>query len=180
MEVSLSQRAKALFFVCLNLFAATSIVFLNKAVLSVFGFHYVFALAFVHALFTAAGMWAFGWCGMFELKRLPRSTTLPLATAFVGYIVSWNMSLRVNPVGFYQLSKIMITPVVMAFELGLNGKWPSKAEQAAIAILCVGVFFATVTDPHLQANLYGLVIGMGAVVFTAVYQVCLSYSPCDD
>ena len=35
---------------------------------------------------------------------------VPLAAAFVGYIVFWNLSLQSNPVGFYQLSKIMVRP----------------------------------------------------------------------
>ena len=41
---------------------------------------------------------------------------LPLACAFVGYIVLWNICLRVNSVVFYQLSKIMITPGVVILQ----------------------------------------------------------------
>ena len=41
----------------------------------------------------------------------------PLAAAFVGYVVFWNLSLQVNSVGFYQLSKIMVLPTVAALEV---------------------------------------------------------------
>lgn len=41
----------------------------------------------------------------------------PLAAAFVGYVVFWNLSLQMNSVGFYQLSKIMVLPSVAALEV---------------------------------------------------------------
>ena len=76
-----------------------------------------------------------------------------------------------NPVGFYQLSKVMVTPAVMALEVLLGGSWPSRLEQSAVVVLTLGVALATVTDPHLQANTGGLLIGAAAVCFSAVYQV---------
>ncbi len=44
----------------------------------------------------------------------------PLAAAFVGYVVFWNLSLQVNSVGFYQLSKIMVLPTVAALEVNIH------------------------------------------------------------
>ena len=171
MQGPLLFRAKAVAYVALNIGSGTSIVFMNKLVFSVLGFSYIYALAFVHTAVTAMGMWGFGWCGVFEPRPLPLQSILPLAGSFLGYIVFWNLSLRVNPVGFYQLSKIMITPTVVALEVALNSKWPSKAEQAAIVTLCAGVSLATITDPHLQADVGGLLVGAAAVLFAAVYQV---------
>ncbi len=46
-----------------------------------------------------------------------RMQVAPLAAAFVGYVVFWNLSLQVNSVGFYQLSKIMVLPTVAALEV---------------------------------------------------------------
>ena len=171
MQGPLLCRAKAVAYVALNIGSGTSIVFMNKLVFSVLGFSYIYALAFVHTAVTAMGMWGFGWCGVFEPKPLPLQSILPLAGSFLGYIVFWNLSLRMNPVGFYQLSKIMITPTVVALEVALSSKWPSKAEQAAIVTLCAGVSLATITDPHLQADAGGLLVGAAAVFFAAVYQV---------
>ena len=45
-----------------------------------------------------------------ELIALVVMQVAPLAAAFVGYVVFWNLSLQVNSVGFYQLSKIMVLP----------------------------------------------------------------------
>jgi hypothetical protein len=41
--------------------------------------------------------------GMFQHKSLRSRQVLPLAAAYVGYIVLCNLSLKVNTVGFYQV-----------------------------------------------------------------------------
>jgi solute carrier family 35 protein E3 len=71
---------------------------------------------------------------------------LPLAAAFVGYIVFWNLSLQLNSVGFYQLSKILIAPAIIILEAVWFSKLPSRLELAAVALLCIGVTLATVSD----------------------------------
>lgn len=42
--------------------------------------------------------------GMFSHKSLRARQVAPLAFAYVGYIVLCNLSLKVNTVGFYQVS----------------------------------------------------------------------------
>lgn len=71
---------------------------------------------------------------------------LPLAAAFVGYIVFWNLSLQLNSVGFYQLSKILIAPAIIILEAVWFSKLPSRLELSAVALLCIGVTLATVSD----------------------------------
>ena len=90
-----------------------------QAVFTIFNFHYIYALTCIHAVTTCAGMWTFSYCGLFETKSLPVLRVLPLAAAFVGYIVFWNLSLQTNPVGFYQLSKIMVCLVAAQLEQGV-------------------------------------------------------------
>ena len=75
---------------------------------------------------------------------------LPLAAAFVGYVVLWNLSLQLNPVGFYQLAKIAITPAVLAIEAVFYAKRPTRLELTAVGILCVGITLATVTDDQAR------------------------------
>lgn len=168
---ALAERIKTGLYLLMNILSGTSIVFANKAVFSLFHFRFIYALTFTHAVVTAVGMSLFCTVGLFELKHLPMLQVLPLAAAFVGYIVFWNLSLQINPVGFYQLSKIMITPAVVMIEMLILKKYPSKGEQAAISFLCIGVALATVTDPSVYANVVGLSVGAMAVGFTAVYQV---------
>ena len=74
----------------------------------------------------------------------------PLAAAFVGYVVLWNLSLQLNPVGFYQLAKILIAPAVIAIEAAFYAKRPTRNELLAVCVLCVGVTMATVTDDQAR------------------------------
>ena len=84
--------------------------------------------------------------GLHELRQALLRQVFPLAAAFVGYVVLWNLSLQLNPVGFYQLAKIAITPAIIAIEAAFYAKRPTRAELAAVAVLCMGVALATITD----------------------------------
>ncbi len=72
---------------------------LVQAVFQTFGFKFTCALTWVHTIFTLFGMRAFLAFGMFEPKQLPQLQLVPLAAAFVGYIVLNNLSLNLNTVG---------------------------------------------------------------------------------
>ena len=74
---------------------------------------------------------------------------LPLAAAFVGYIVFWNLSLQLNSVGFYQLSKILIAPAIITIEAVWFKKVPTRMEVAAVSLLCLGVALATIADAEV-------------------------------
>ncbi len=76
-----------------------------------------------------------------------------------------------NTVGFYQLSKICITPAVLVFDAVTSKTYPSRREIAAVSILCIGVTLATVADGSVSTNLVGFLIALAAICTTAVYQV---------
>ncbi|KAK9834834.1 hypothetical protein WJX81_002364 [Elliptochloris bilobata] len=165
------EQARAIAYLLLNLLSGTGIVFANKLVLSVLDFHFVYALTFVHSVVTMFGMGSFAAAGMFEVKVLRAWQVFPLAAAFVGYVVLWNLSLQLNPVGFYQLAKIAITPAIIAIEAVFYAKRPTRAELAAVAVLCVGVTLATVTDDQVTTNTSGLMAAVAAILCIAVYQI---------
>lgn len=96
---------------------------------------------------------------------------LPLAAAYVGYIVLCNLNLNLNPVGFYQITKIAVAPAVLAIEAVAYGKRASPAVGGAVALVCAGVGLATVTDPQIASNAAGLGAGFGSVAATAMYQI---------
>ena len=75
---------------------------------------------------------------------------LPMAAAFVGYIVFWNLSLQLNSVGFYQLSKILIAPAIILIEAVWFKKVPTRLELASVGVLCMGVTLATVSDSEVR------------------------------
>lgn len=96
---------------------------------------------------------------------------VPLAAAYVGYIVLCNLNLNLNPVGFYQITKIAVAPAVLAIEALVYGRRASPAVGGAVALVCLGVGLATVTDPQIARGAAGLGAGFGSVAATAMYQI---------
>ncbi len=97
-----------------------------------------------------AGMYTFAALNLFQPKQLPKLKLLPLALAFVGYVVTQNVSLRLNTVGFYQISKISITPGVLVLEAVLFKRYPTTKELLSVVVVCLGVALATVTDTQVK------------------------------
>lgn len=118
-----------------------------------------------------AGMQLFLRFGIFEEKKVPRSKLFSLAAAYVGYIVLCNLNLNINPVGFYQISKIAVAPAVLAINSLFYGKHSSLRVISSICVVCLGVGLATVSDPEISSNLFGLLVGLGSVLATALYQI---------
>ena len=141
------------------------------AVFSVFKFHFTYALTFVHTVCTMIGMNGFLRAGLFEPKEVPKAKLAPLAAAYVAYIVLCNLNLNLNPVGFYQITKIAVAPAVLAIDAVVYKKQSSPRVVASVAVVCMGVGLATVTDPQISSNLVGLLVGFGSVVATALYQM---------
>lgn len=165
------QGFKAAGSLLLNVASTSAIVFANKAVFSIYLFKFLYALTLVHSIVTALGMLAFAALGFFQVKHLPLTETVPLALSFVGYVVFWNWSLKLNSVGVYQLSKVLITPAVVVLEIFVSGKYPSLKEVGSFIITCTGVAIATVSDQNLSANSLGLAMSGTAICFSALYQV---------
>ena len=82
--------------------------------------------------------------------------------------------MQLNTVGFYQLSKICITPAVLVFDAVTSKIYPTRKEIAAVCVLCIGVTLATVADGSVSTNLVGFLIAIAAICTTAVYQVLLT------
>ena len=91
-----ASRLRAGSYLALNVVSGVAIIFANKAVFSVYKFRFVYALTLTHAVTTALGSLLFAYFGLFTAKHLPARSIAPLALAFVGYVVFWNLSLQVR------------------------------------------------------------------------------------
>lgn len=89
----------------------------------------------------------------------------------MGYIVLCNLNLNINPVGFYQISKIAVAPAVLTIDWLLYGKRSSGEVMGSIGVVCLGVGMATVSDPEMSGDVFGLLVGLGSVLATALYQI---------
>ena len=155
-----------------NFASALFTIMANKYAMEVFPYpaaltaiHYLFSWACVAAL-HAGGVFARGTVGA-EHRRL-----------FYTLIVAWaccnalsNASLSKNSVGFYQLMKVLTTPIVVVVDFVWHGKRTTLGKATLLAIACCGIGVATVQDVKL--NLHGSLIAIASVL-TGVVQKTLN------
>lgn len=66
--------------------------------------------------------------------------------------------------------QIAVAPTVIVLDLLLFHIIPPVRVVLAVLVVCAGIGIATVTDDKIIRNLYGLAVGFGATVVTALYQ----------
>ncbi|KAB1997260.1 hypothetical protein ES319_D12G013000v1 [Gossypium barbadense] len=82
-----------------------------------------------------------------------------------------NLSLMLNSVGFYQISKLSMIPVVCFLEWLLNGKHYSSKVKMAVVVVVIGVGVCTVTD--VKINAHGFLCACVAVLSTSLQQISI-------
>merc|ERR1719409_2460421 len=100
---------------------------------------------------------------------MPFADSFRMAAAGVGSIGFMNISLHLNSVGFYQITKLAIVPATLAAQSLLFGVSTSTKIKLSLSILLLGLGLATVTD--VQLNAPGFVIGLLAVLTTTIFQL---------
>jgi len=146
-----------------NTVGAVAIIFVNKHVISAHGFSYVATLTTLHFIATA----------LFSMNIAARSVrTFDLAwftLATDASVIFMNLSLSINSVGIYQISKILLLPTNCIFEVLLFGRRFSFVATMSIATVMFGVSIATVSDVYVHAA--GLLAVGSAVLCSALHQV---------
>ncbi|GMH15745.1 hypothetical protein Nepgr_017586 [Nepenthes gracilis] len=105
-----------------------------------------------------------------------------LVSNATGYSVSkhvpvWELlCLMLNSVGFYQISKLSMIPVVCIMEWFLHSKRYSRDVKIAVLVVVIGVGVCTVTD--VKVNAKGFLCAAVAVLSTSLQQIShSSYKP---
>ncbi|KAH9673849.1 UDP-rhamnose/UDP-galactose transporter 1 [Citrus sinensis] len=86
-------------------------------------------------------------------------------------ITGMNFSLMLNSVGFYQISKLSMIPVVCVMEWILHGKKYCREVKMAVVVVVVGVGVCTVTD--VKVNAKGFICACVAVFSTSLQQISI-------
>ena len=101
-----------------------------------------------------------------------RSSTLGImvltATTALAPVLA-NYSLLLNSVGVYQLSKVLVTPAIVAFERMRGGGKLSRERLACLALVSIGVTVVTVSD--VAVNFYGLLVAVINILVAGYYKV---------
>lgn len=163
------NRMRIPFYLFLNGASSIGIVFANKVVFQIFKFKYGTLLTFIHFVFTFLGLEVCRNLGVFERKSVSWKGLLPLCVSFCGFVALTNLSLVYNSVGFYQLMKVLTTPIIVVIQTLFYGETFSTKIKLSLLLTCVGVAIATVTDS--EANLVGTLVALSALLITCMYQI---------
>lgn len=106
---------------------------------------------------------------VYKAVRLPLLELIPICALFTLFLLLNNLSLTTNPVGFYQLAKILTTPALVVLDFVIFGKTITIFRLVAVLISCVGV--ALTNGATAWSNPLGAAIAIAAFVVTALYQI---------
>lgn len=152
-----------------NFCSSTGIIMVNKLLFGTYGFPYATFTTACHFVVTFIGVYICRLCGFFSPKILSHWNVLSITLFFVGFVVFNNLSLNYNSVGFYQLMKVMTTPVIASIEYFVYGRDLHWKLKLALVPICIGVIMATVSD--LSFNFTGLIFAILGILSTSYYQI---------
>ncbi|KAG2433591.1 hypothetical protein HYH02_012522 [Chlamydomonas schloesseri] len=156
----------------LNVSTSVLIVFVNKVLMDPkMGYKFVFAttLCAFHFLTCGASVRIMEAVGIGKRAAMPLKDCLVFAVIASVSIASLNLSLLVNSVGFYQISKLLIIPFVCLVEYVWFARTFTAPMVLSILVVVVGVAIVTVTD--VSVNGLGLVIAAISVVTSGLQQI---------
>ena len=106
-------------------------------------------------------------------RTLPRRDLALFTATANASIVSLNLSLMLNKVGFYQVAKLLIIPFVCAVERVWLGRRFPPAVAAAVGVVVAGVAVVTVTDVTSVggASAAGAAVAAVSVVTSGMQQI---------
>ncbi|KAK6939160.1 Sugar phosphate transporter domain [Dillenia turbinata] len=157
----------------MNVVSSVGIIMANKQLMSPKGYAFSFAttLTGFHFAVTALVGLVSNATGYSASKYVPLWELLWFSIVANMSITGMNFSLMLNSVGFYQISKLSMIPVVCVMEWILNNKHYSKQVKVAVVVVVIGVGVCTVTD--VKVNAKGFLCACVAVISTSLQQISI-------
>ncbi|OAY54705.1 UDP-rhamnose/UDP-galactose transporter 2 [Manihot esculenta] len=157
----------------MNIISSIGIIMVNKQLMSPTGFDFAFAtmLTGLHFSMTALVGLVSNAAGYSASKHIPLGELVCFSVVANVSITGMNLSLMLNSVGFYQISKLSMIPVVCVMEWFLHRKHYSREVKMAVMIVVVGVGVCTVTDVNVNAK--GFLCACVAVFSSSLQQISI-------
>jgi hypothetical protein len=159
-----------------------AITFINDAVFSKAEFGYPAMLCLNGFVVTYIGTEIMRWFSLVEPMKLNTNSpdavggpslkdpNFGILVVVVGLSKTLNnASLNYNSMGFYQIFKLLVTPLVVLLEYMLNGKTLSIPRAVALTMVCVFVCLSVQGD--LEFSVVGTAWAVLWVPFAAIYKV---------
>ncbi|KAK0575454.1 hypothetical protein LWI29_000857 [Acer saccharum] len=157
----------------MNVISSVGIIMANKQLMSNSGYAFSFAttLTGFHFAVTALVGLVSNATGFSASKYVPLWELLWFSIVANTSITCMNFSLMLNSVGFYQISKLSMIPVVCVMEWIIHNKNYSKRVKLAVIVVVIGVGVCTVTD--VKVNAKGFICAFLAVLSTSLQQITI-------
>ncbi|PIN18467.1 Glucose-6-phosphate/phosphate and phosphoenolpyruvate/phosphate antiporter [Handroanthus impetiginosus] len=157
----------------MNVISSVGIIMANKQLMSSTGYAFSFAttLTGFHFAVTALVGMISNATGFSASKHVPFWELLWFSIVANMSITGMNLSLMLNSVGFYQISKLSMIPVVCVMEWILHSKKYSNEVKLAVVVVVIGVGVCTVTD--VKVNAKGFLCACVAVFSTSLQQISI-------
>ena len=153
---------------------ATSLILVNKKIMNNYGFECPTFLTSYHFVLSAILLNV-----MVKLNFIQKDRNVPTIVRWttgafgVGSIVFMNLNLKVNSIGFYQLTKLLNIPLMVIYKLVVRHEKTPKETLISLAILLTGMALFTVND--VQFNILGCIVAMAAIGSTSIFQSRSAY-----
>uniref|UniRef100_A0A5B7CE08 Putative UDP-galactose transporter 2-like n=1 Tax=Davidia involucrata TaxID=16924 RepID=A0A5B7CE08_DAVIN len=157
----------------MNVISSVGIIMANKQLMSPAGYAFCFATSLTgfHFSVTALVGLVSNAAGYSASKHVPLWELLWFSVVANISITGMNFSLMLNSVGFYQISKLSMIPVVCVMEWILHSKNYTREVKMAVAVVVVGVGVCTVTD--VKVNAKGFLCACVAILSTSLQQISI-------
>ncbi|CAH9074853.1 unnamed protein product [Cuscuta epithymum] len=157
----------------MNVFSSVGIILANKQLMSNNGYSFSFAttLTGFHFAVTALVGMISNATGLSSSKHIPLWELIWFSIVANMSITGMNFSLMLNSVGFYQISKLSMIPVVCVMEWIIHSKHYTREVKMAVVVVVIGVGVCTVTDVKINAK--GFLCACVAVLSTSLQQISI-------
>ncbi|PIA44088.1 hypothetical protein AQUCO_01700006v1 [Aquilegia coerulea] len=157
----------------MNVISSVGIIMANKQLMSPngYGFNFATTLTGFHFLVTALVGMVSNSTGYSQSKHVPMWELLWFSIVANTSITGMNLSLMLNSVGFYQISKLSMIPVVCIMEWIIHNKQYSREVKTSVIVVVVGVGVCTVTD--VKVNAKGFICALVAILSTSLQQISI-------
>jgi len=153
-----------------SIFSSTACIISNKWVMDIYHFGCPTFMTCYHFFLTWFVLEVMCQMGLFErAKHIPQWERWSMGGFGVGAVVFMNFNLKLNSVGFYQLSKLCCIPYMIGYNFFMLGKSTSFRVIVSLILLLFGIGLFSIND--VQLNLPGSIIAMIGISCVSVFQI---------
>ncbi|KAL8736226.1 MAG: hypothetical protein Q9166_000381 [cf. Caloplaca sp. 2 TL-2023] len=179
-----NTRARLTLWMTLNTVATVAIVFTNKAIFDDPSFRQSqVAFATFHLFITALTLYILSrpFISLFVPSPMRLRPMLPLATTMCLNVIFQNLSLTYSSITFYQIARILFTPMVALINFLFYQKSIPRNAAYTLLPMCLGVFIISYYEPKStahpeaeQTTMLSVFLALTSVFIGSVYTVWIA------